>query len=123
MGWPEHWNAAAREHLLKASKMQTQMIDQITDAWEQQLKSPSALKGAAMLPMPALSASGSSDAMSEMMRFWTMFLLSSSGWRLPNNGSANGWLPNPARTCGHGRTRRLREVVEKRKLAWVTTCQ
>ena len=31
------------------------------------------MKGAAMLPMPALSASGSSDAMSEMMRFWTMF--------------------------------------------------
>jgi hypothetical protein len=73
MGWPGHWNAAAREHLLKASKMQTQMIDQIMDAWEQQLKSPSALQGAAMLPMPALPASGSSDAMSEMMRFWTMF--------------------------------------------------
>jgi hypothetical protein len=60
--WPEHWNAAAREHLVKASKMQTQMIDQIMDAWEQQLKSPSALKWAAMLPMPALSASPSSDA-------------------------------------------------------------
>jgi hypothetical protein len=73
MGWPDHWNAAAREHLLKASKMQTEMIDQIMDAWEQQLKSPSALQGAAMLPMPAVSASGSNDAMTEMTRFWTMF--------------------------------------------------
>jgi hypothetical protein len=70
MGWPDHWNAGAREHLLKASKMQTQMIDQIMDAWEQQLKSPARLQGAAMLPMPALSASGSNDPMADMMRFW-----------------------------------------------------
>jgi hypothetical protein len=53
--------------------MQTQMIDQIMDAWEQQLKSPARLQGAAMLPMPALSASGSNDPMADMMRFWEMF--------------------------------------------------
>jgi hypothetical protein len=73
MSWPDDWNAGAREHLLKASKMQTQMIDQIMDAWEQQLKSPARLQGAAMLPMPALSASGSNDPMADMMRFWEMF--------------------------------------------------
>jgi len=53
--------------------MQTQMIDQIMDAWEQQLKSPTRLQGAAMLPMPALSASASNDPMADMMRFWEMF--------------------------------------------------
>ena len=71
MGWPDHWNAAAREHLLSASKIQSQMIDQIMDGWEQQLKSPVRLQGSAMLPMPALS--GSNDPMSEMMRAWEMF--------------------------------------------------
>jgi hypothetical protein len=50
-----------------------QMIDQIMDAWEQQLKSPTRLQGAAMLPMPAVSGSGDHDPMSEMMRFWEMF--------------------------------------------------
>jgi hypothetical protein len=71
MGWPHQWNAAAREQLLQASKMQTQMIDQIMDGWEQQLKSPARLQGSAMLPMPALS--GSNDPMTDMMRFWETF--------------------------------------------------
>ena len=47
-GWPESVTAATREHLLKASKIQTQMIDQLMGDWEQQLKS----KGAS--PDPSL---------------------------------------------------------------------
>ena len=39
-GWPDQFATAAREHLLKASKMQTHMIDQVMDAWEHQLKTP-----------------------------------------------------------------------------------
>jgi hypothetical protein len=73
MGWPPQWSAAGREQLLKASKMQTQMIDQIMDTWEQTLKSPGALQGAAMLPMPGSSVSGSNDPMKDMMQFWELF--------------------------------------------------
>jgi cellobiose-specific phosphotransferase system component IIA len=39
LGWPDHVATATREYLLKASKIQTQMISQVMDAWEKQLKS------------------------------------------------------------------------------------
>ena len=70
MGWPPHWSEVGREHLLKASKMQTQMIDQIMDTWEQTLKSPGALQGATMLPTAGSSAPGSDDPMKDMIRLW-----------------------------------------------------
>jgi hypothetical protein len=70
MGWPPHWSAAGREHLLKASQMQTQMIDQIMDTWEQTLKSPGALQGATMLPTAGSSVPGSDDPMKDMIRLW-----------------------------------------------------
>ena len=41
-GWPNSVIVATREHLLKASKLQTQMIDQLMAEWEQQLKSKGA---------------------------------------------------------------------------------
>src|SRR5262245_18405090 len=37
-GWPSSVTVATREHHLKASKMPTQMIDQLMAEWEQQLK-------------------------------------------------------------------------------------
>ena len=74
MGWPPHWNANGREHLLTASKMQTQMIDQIMETWQRVLKSPGALQGATMLPIPQSSASESNDPMKDMIQLWeTMF--------------------------------------------------
>jgi hypothetical protein len=42
MGWPDQAIRATREHLENASKMQTQVIDQIMDGWKRQLKSPTA---------------------------------------------------------------------------------
>ena len=56
MGWPDHWNAAAREHLLNASKMQTQMIDQIMDGGSNSSNPRLDCKGQPCCPMPALSA-------------------------------------------------------------------
>ena len=38
LGWPDQFATATKEYLLKASKIQTQMISQVTDAWENQLK-------------------------------------------------------------------------------------
>lgn len=42
MGWPDHAMKATREYLELSSKTQTRAIDQMMDAWRQQLKSPSA---------------------------------------------------------------------------------
>ena len=39
VGWPHHVTNATREQLLHASKMQTQVIDQVTALWEKQLES------------------------------------------------------------------------------------
>ncbi len=67
MGWPDHVTAGAREHLLKASKMQAQTIDQVMNAWEQQLKSSNASSG-----VPEGLRFQSPDPVSEMMRFGEM---------------------------------------------------
>ena len=40
MGWPKEVVEASRKHFEQASKMQTNMIDQLMDAWQEQLKSP-----------------------------------------------------------------------------------
>ncbi|MDX2259929.1 MAG: hypothetical protein NW205_13570 [Hyphomicrobiaceae bacterium] len=42
MGWPDSAIEATREQLMSASRMQLQMMDQLMDAWEAQLKSPTA---------------------------------------------------------------------------------
>ena len=42
MGWPDQATRAMREHLENASKMQTELIDQVVDGWKKQLKSPTA---------------------------------------------------------------------------------
>ena len=39
MGWPEHISTAACEGISKASKLQTEAMEQLVDAWEQLLKS------------------------------------------------------------------------------------
>jgi len=40
MGWPEELIEATREQVEHASKIQMHMLDQVMDAWEQQMKSP-----------------------------------------------------------------------------------
>jgi hypothetical protein len=40
MGWPKEVVEASRKHFEQASKMQAKIIDQLMDAWQEQLKSP-----------------------------------------------------------------------------------
>jgi hypothetical protein len=40
MGWPSDFVDMTRQQMQSASKMQLQMMDQIMDVWEQQMKSP-----------------------------------------------------------------------------------
>jgi hypothetical protein len=50
LGWPEQIVDATREQFQNIIKMQTQMMDQIMDAWEEQIKSPN--PSSAMLSKP-----------------------------------------------------------------------
>jgi hypothetical protein len=63
MGWPDQAVRATREYLEKTSKVQVEMIDQITESWKQQLKSatapmvfPSSLTGQVRSAMPEFNA-------------------------------------------------------------------
>ena len=42
LGWPEEIVVATRTQMQNIAKMQTQMMDQMMDAWEEQIKSPNA---------------------------------------------------------------------------------
>jgi hypothetical protein len=71
MGWPDHFTTATREYLLKSSKIQAQMISQVMDAWEKQLKSsasPPSLPEAFQFQMPASSRSTPKDTGSDMLQ-------------------------------------------------------
>jgi hypothetical protein len=67
-GWPNSVTVATREHLLRAAKVQTQMIDQSMDDWQHQLKSKATSLDPSMVRM-------TSDPMSEMMRLGEMTLV------------------------------------------------
>lgn len=41
VGWPENLVDATRQQMQQASKIQLHMLDQIMDAWQQQVKNPS----------------------------------------------------------------------------------
>ena len=42
LGWPKELVEASHKHLAQASKMQMHVIDQLMDAWQKQLTSPTA---------------------------------------------------------------------------------
>ena len=78
LGWPDQFAAATKEYLLKASKIQTQMIGQVMDAWEHQLKSsagPPALPEAFRFQTPPPFGSALKDSMSDMMRLQELTLV------------------------------------------------
>jgi len=55
MGWPDQATRTTREYLERTSKVQIEMIDQITDGWKQQLKSTTAPMAGAMLEFNPLA--------------------------------------------------------------------
>jgi hypothetical protein len=72
-GWPNSVAAATREHLLRASKIQPQMIDQLIDDWEHQLNSKATSPDPSTLRMTP-------DPMSEMMRLGELTLTPFKIW-------------------------------------------
>jgi hypothetical protein len=86
-GWPSGVTAAMREQLLKASKMQTQVIDQLMGDWEQQLKSN------ASSPDPSMLRVGvAGDPMSEMMRLGEITLTPFMIWLNAAEAWQRSWV-------------------------------
>jgi crotonobetainyl-CoA:carnitine CoA-transferase CaiB-like acyl-CoA transferase len=83
MGWPEQAIRTTREYLERTSKVQTEMIDQITDGWKQQLKSTTA-------PM-AMPRSFTGQVPGAMLEFnplapWNFWLQAAEMWQ-------RTWMP------------------------------
>jgi hypothetical protein len=82
LGWPEQIVDATRAQLQGITKMQIQMIDQMTDVWEEQIKSPNPMTAsAAMLSklksLPGVGPAGTwanadafAGAAMNPMQFW-----------------------------------------------------
>jgi hypothetical protein len=85
LGWPEQIVDATRAQLQSITKMQIQMMDQMMDTWEEQIKSPNPMAvPSAMLSklksLPSVSPAGSwpnADAFPiaaiNPMQFWMQF--------------------------------------------------
>jgi hypothetical protein len=85
LGWPEEIVDATRTQMQNIAKMQTQVMDQMMDAWEEQIKAPNPMTGtSAMLSrLNALSSfgpttGGRSTAASSIdpmnpFKFWAQF--------------------------------------------------
>jgi hypothetical protein len=85
LGWPEQIVDATRAQMQSVTKMQIQTMDQMMDAWEEQIKSPNPMTGSpsAMLSkltsMPGASPAGawpSANALgaTNPMQFWTQWM-------------------------------------------------
>jgi len=104
LGWPEQIVDATRGQLQSITKMQIQMIDQMMDIWEEQIKSPNPMSASsAMLSklksLPGVSLAGTSPtagafagAAMNPMQFWVQV--------------AEQWQKAWADSIGLGRDRR-----------------
>jgi hypothetical protein len=98
MGWSDQAIRTTREYLEKTSKMQVEMIDQITNGWKQQLKSgtaPMAIPRSFTGQVPGLSATNLTGAMPEFSPLapWTFWLQAAEMWQ-------RAWMPEASSRRG-----------------------
>jgi len=83
LGWPEQIVDATRAQMQSITKMQIQTMDQMMDAWEEQIKSPNPMTGSPMLsklkPLPGVGPAGawpSANALAATnpMQFWMQWV-------------------------------------------------
>jgi hypothetical protein len=74
-GWPEQVTSATKEHFLKASSIQAQMIDQAMNIWQQQLKAQNWRSAAAGTTVQASTRSPFDDEMHSSRAPLTSFKL------------------------------------------------
>lgn len=97
LGWPEQVTRAAKEHFLQASKIQSNMIDQAMDTWQQQLKSQNAHSGIPGFIFQAPVPSQFTIPASEMMRFSEMTLTPLRLWMEAAETWQRTWMTTMSR--------------------------
>jgi hypothetical protein len=90
MGWPDQAITATRAQLESASKVQTELIDQIVEGWKKQLESRTAPLGipGRLARHPDAPASAFSSAVPEFnpLAPWTFWLQAAQAWQ-------ETWMP------------------------------
>lgn len=71
LGWPEQITEAARFHLQSMTEMQSQTIDHLISAWEEQLKSPNPMNASPEMFSKLQLLPGSSATAANPLEFWT----------------------------------------------------
>ena len=92
MGWPDQAIRTTREYLERTSKVQIEMIDQITDGWKRQLKSATA-----PMAVPRSFTGQVPGGMSEfnLLAPWNFWLQAAEMWQ-------RAWMPEaPPRRDTH----------------------
>ena len=92
LGWPQQVTVAAKEHFLKASKMQSHMIEQAMDLWQQQLKSQNVRSDVPGFIVQTPAASQFAVPVSEMMRFSEMTLAPFKLWMEAAETWQRNWM-------------------------------
>jgi hypothetical protein len=111
LGWPEQATSAAKEHFLKASGIQSQMIEQAMELWQQQLKAQnwrSGVPGTFQAPTPSQFTLPTS----EMMRFgevtlnpFVLWIEAAQAWQRAWISAMSGEaLPGPSSMTSTRRT-------------------
>jgi hypothetical protein len=91
LGWPKELVEASHKHLAQASKMQMHVIDQLMDAWQKQLTSPTADQFMAQLrTLPSAGfAATPIDFWMQAAEMWQRNWASTlSMWTNPTSGSS-----------------------------------
>jgi len=76
LGWPEQVVGAARTQLLSIAEIQIKTMDQLMDAWEEQIKLPnpmSASPSAMLSKLNSLPGLGSAQAPANPIQLWMQF--------------------------------------------------
>jgi hypothetical protein len=76
LGWPEQVVEAARTQLLSIAEIQIKTMDQMMDAWEEQIKLPnpmSASPSAMLSKLQSLPGLGSTQAPTNPIQLWMQF--------------------------------------------------
>ena len=101
MGWPKEVVEASRRHCEQASKMQTNMIDQFMDAWQEQLKSP--MPGPFNVQLPPFPGMG--FGASQKIAPIQLWMEAVEAWQCNWTSALSMWTGQAARMGARGRAR------------------
>lgn len=94
LGWPDNLVEASRSQMHQISKMQVHMIDQIMDAWQQQLKNPGSMPGMpGMTGMPGMPSMPGMPDLGNMplapVQFW---MQAAEMWQKSWQSAMSQWI-------------------------------